>query len=414
MRILSLIIPFLALLLVTRQGDPTHGPDFKISCNVCHSPESWKLDYEIYSFDHNTTNLPLVGQHNNINCRLCHVSLVFSEAGTECISCHTDMHEQTVGTDCARCHTPVSWIVSNITDIHRQGRFPLLGAHYTADCMECHPSASSLRFEPLSVECVSCHMEEYQAASNPNHVEGNISTDCAQCHSMTAFDWGGEGFSHHFFPLTGGHALPECATCHKENDYAGLSSECISCHAEDYNTASNPDHVASNFPTDCMVCHTTMPGWKPAKFDHSSFPLTQGHAIAECASCHTESDYSNISSECASCHLDDFNATTNPNHVAAGISNNCLTCHTTLPGWKPADFPIHDSQFFPVYSGRHRGTWDNCSDCHQDLNNYASFTCIACHEHNRSETDSHHREVRDYQYNSMACLDCHPVGRAED
>ena len=38
---------------------------------------------------------------------------------------------------------------NNINEIHRQSRFPLVGAHLTADCYSCHPSASLLRFEPL-------------------------------------------------------------------------------------------------------------------------------------------------------------------------------------------------------------------------------------------------------------------------
>jgi hypothetical protein len=91
-----------------------------------------------------------------------------------------------------------------------------------------------------------------------------------------------------------------------------------------------------------------------------------------------------------------------------------MECHTTLPGWKPADFPIHDGQFFPIYSGSHLGTWDNCTQCHEDANNYAGFTCLSCHEHSQSSMDSEHNEVNDYTYNSVACLDCHPTGRAED
>ena len=79
------------------------------------------------------------------------------------------MHMQTVGMDCARCHTPHSWIVKNITDIHRQSRFPLQGPHLAAQCLECHPSASLLRFEPVGVECIDCHMQDYQSASDPNH-----------------------------------------------------------------------------------------------------------------------------------------------------------------------------------------------------------------------------------------------------
>jgi hypothetical protein len=342
MRFLSLALPFLILLIAGRRQDSPHGSDFKVSCNVCHSPKGWELDREIYSFNHNTTLFPLKGQHNSVNCKECHPTLVFAEAETDCFSCHTDMHNQTVGMDCARCHTPVSWIVENITDVHRQSRFPLQGPHFAAQCLDCHPSASLLRFEPLGVECVDCHMQDYQSTTNPDHVMGNFSTQCIDCHLMTAFTWEGSGYNHNFFPLT------------------------------------------------------------------------EGHAIFDCSRCHTVADYSNISSECVSCHQSDYNATANPNHLTSGLPTECLECHTTKPGWKPASFTIHDAQFFPIYSGSHRGVWDRCTECHANPANYSIFSCIDCHEHNQASMDAKHDEERDYQYASSACLNCHPTGRGED
>ncbi|MGW8315720.1 MAG: c-type cytochrome, partial [Bacteroidales bacterium] len=79
MRVLSLIfaLPALAVLVLpSRQDDSPHGEDFKISCSKCHSAKGWEFDREVYSFDHNTTALPLKGQHVNLNCRLCHPTLV--------------------------------------------------------------------------------------------------------------------------------------------------------------------------------------------------------------------------------------------------------------------------------------------------------------------------------------------------
>ena len=411
MRVLSLIIPLLFLLMALRVTDSPHGSSLEISCSICHSPSGWEIDPKVYSFDHNTTRLPLEGQHTSVNCRLCHPSLVFSDAGTDCVDCHTDMHYQTVGPDCSRCHTPESWIVTNITDLHRQSRFPLVGPHLLAECMECHPSASLLRFEPLRVECIDCHQEDYASATNPNHVQGNISTNCIECHLMNAFTWEGAGFNHSFFPLTGGHEVYECSRCHTGNDYSNVSSDCYSCHLEDYNSAGNPNHITAGIPTNCLECHTTLPGWKPAEFamHDALFPLTEGHAIRECNRCHNLGDYSNISSDCYSCHQADYTNSTNPSHVSANLSTNCQECHTTMPGWKPAGFPVHDAGFFPIYSGVHQGEWAECTDCHTNTGNYAVFTCIDCHAHNRTEMDDKHLgEVQGYQYNSVACLECHP------
>lgn len=323
------------------QSSP-HGDQLTVSCEDCHNPTGWKMIKGTYAFSHDSTSFALQGQHQVIDCKMCHTSLVFNEADNECMSCHTDMHYQTVGFDCERCHTPQSWIVDNIIDVHRLSRFPLLGPHATADCQQCHPSASLLRFEPLGVECIDCHQDDYYAATNPNHVEGGFSTDCVSCHNMNVFSW----------------------------------------------TGSN--------------------------FNHSFFPLTEGHSINDCKQCHTSPDYSQISSDCISCHEVDYNSTTNPNHLAADISINCSECHTTLPGWKPAEFKQHDGQYFPIYSGKHNNEWVSCTDCHTDPTNYIQFTCIDCHEHNQSDMDEEHQGIGGYIFNSVACLDCHPTGDAED
>jgi hypothetical protein len=238
-----------------------------------------------------------------------------------------------------------------------------------------------------------------------------------ECHT-TMPEWKPAEFPMHdaIFPLTQGHEIFECNRCHTAGDYSDISSECFSCHQTDFNNTTNPNHSTVGISTECMECHTTLPGWKPAEFPmHDAiFPLTEGHAVFDCNRCHTADDYSNISSDCFSCHQADYDATTNPGHVAADLSTDCMECHTTLPGWKPADFPVHDAQFFPIFSGAHLGQWDNCTDCHTNTANYAVFSCIDCHAHNKADMDDKHPgEVSNYQYNSMACLDCHPTGRHE-
>ena len=149
MRFLSLLIIGLYLLFFTQKTESPHGKDFKVSCSTCHSAKGWQIDTAVYSFDHNRTKLPLRGSHTEVSCRQCHPSLVFSEARTECNECHLDVHQSTTGPDCGRCHTPNSWLVTNITEIHQASRFPLLGAHRTADCIECHKSENYVRFDVL-------------------------------------------------------------------------------------------------------------------------------------------------------------------------------------------------------------------------------------------------------------------------
>jgi hypothetical protein len=400
MRILSFVILIVVLYLSNQKTESPHGSAFKVSCKTCHSAKGWQLDKEIYSFDHNRTKLPLTGSHNGVNCRLCHISLVFSEAKSECYQCHKDIHQNTVGLDCARCHTPASWLVNNIEALHRTSRFPLMGAHKTADCIQCHKSESYARYDVQGVLCIDCHREDYMATTNPNHVLSGMSEDCSTCHPVNSVQWTGTGFNHNFFPLTQAHSSIKCTDCHTTGNYSEAKPDCYSCHQTDYNATVNPNHKTANYPTNCAQCHSTNPGWKPATLNHSKFPLTLGHAIPNCTDCHKNGIYTSTPTDCYACHVTDYNNSVNPGHKALAFSNQCTQCHTTNPGWKPASYTQHDAQMFPIYTGRHKGTWTLCSECHTNPANYKLFDCKRCHANEHSGKN----------YTNAQCYACHPRG----
>jgi hypothetical protein len=70
-----------------------------------------------------------------------------------------------------------------------------------------------------------------------------------------------------------------------------------------------------------------------------------------------------------------YQATTNPNHVAAGFPQDCSLCHTTAQ-WPGATFN-HNTTRFPL-TGRH--TTLTCAQCHSS-GQYATLptTCVSCH-----------------------------------
>ena len=154
--------------------------------------------------------------------------------------------------------------------------------------------------------------------------------------------------------------------------------------------------------------------WQGAVFDHAgtNFPLTGAHRSVPCASCHVDGVYAGTPTDCVACHQKDYDNTTNPNHGLLGFPTTCATCHNTTD-WHDASFAQHDSQYFPIYSGAHKGRWTLCADCHTQPSNFTVFNCLGCHPHDdKATTDGHHSGVSGYQYLSSECYRCHPQGRA--
>jgi hypothetical protein len=406
-RLSSIILLLFGLYPIFAQSP--HEDELKIDCAQCHNPEGWDINYETIQFSHNITEFQLGGTHTQVDCKLCHTNLKFNDTPSDCISCHTDVHSMSVGNDCIRCHTPESWLVDYIPELHEENGFPLIGAHSTASCVDCHLSEPLLIFDRIGNECINCHKEDYLTTEYPNHLEAGFSTNCIDCHSPLAIGWDTEVVNHDFFPLTLGHDIQDCNQCHTSDNYSDISADCVSCHQNDFVNTSNPNHESSGFSNDCASCHTTNPGWTPATINHDFFPLTLGHDIQDCNQCHISDNYSDISADCVSCHQNDYNLTNDPNHQAAQFPTDCVACHTTNPGWTPAAFD-HDGQYFPIYSGKHREgeAWSSCVECHSNPASYAVFTCFTCHS--QSESNNDHSEVSGYIYDSNACLECHPDG----
>lgn len=405
-RLSSIVLALLSFIQAFSQSP--HG-ELKVDCAACHNPSSWTPVKDNLAFDHKSTDFPLEGLHQQVDCKVCHKSLTFAEAPTQCVDCHTDIHNMSVGNECARCHTPQSWIVDIIPELHEMSGFPLVGTHSTVTCSQCHVSETNLRFSPIGNDCINCHQDNYMATTDPNHQQAGYSTNCIECHDPLSLGWTAELVNHDFFPLEQGHDINDCKRCHLTTNYSDASPECVSCHQSDYAATTNPNHTTLNFSNNCAECHT-IAGWSPSNFDHNSIhPLLGAHsAIAnDCNKCHAQG-YTNTPNTCVGCHLADYNATTNPNHVAAQFPDDCAQCHSET-AWTPSTFD-HDDKYFPIYSGKHREAWNSCTECHIN-NNYASFSCINCHEHsNQADVDDKHKDVNGYSYTSNACFSCHPTG----
>jgi hypothetical protein len=186
------------------------------------------------------------------------------------------------------------------------------------------------------------------------------------------------------YELIGGHAVAECSSCHPTDEVAPAATDCESCHLD-----VMPE---GHFSGQCAQCHTPL-GW--GQFLHQFFPLENTHDLS-CDSCHVGEVYSGLTSDCESCHaelepLDHFDGP-------------CADCHKPTT-WLDADF--NHNEVFPI---PHEGN-GACIDCHTTGDN-STFECIECHEHGKAKMDDEHQgEAPNYEWNSKACLDCHPRGK---
>ena len=419
--------------------DDKHNGQFPQECSACHNATSWKQ----VTVDHNAFGFRLTGAHVSIDCSKCHVNGQYVNTPQVCGACHTrdDAHSGQLGSDCERCHNTGAWKPASFD--HRTSVFPLTGAHASVACSACHTSS---RYKGTPQTCSGCH------ASDDAH-RGQFGSDCAQCHTTSA--WKPSTFDHNraAFRLTGAHTGVACSSCHLNAVFKGTPTACGSCHARD-------DVHAGQLGSNCGQCHTTS-AWKPANFNHNTtaFPLTGAHTGAACSSCHAGGVYRGTPTSCGSCHASD------DRHNGA-YGSNCGSCHSTS-AWRPASFD-HNLSDFPLtgahtnlacsqchgsslgslptacsschgepayhagmfggqacdschntsawrpapYNGPHsfpmnHGRADTCSDCHQPT--LTTWSCFLCHR--QSEMDDHHKEVANYDRN---CLRCHPTGSKGD
>ncbi len=386
-----------------KSTNPNHAAaGFPQDCAACHTSTQWTGA----AFDHNRTRFALTGAHTQPTCAQCHTGGAYSSTSTQCSACHLTNYQKTINPnhataglpqDCILCHTATQWTGASFNH-STATHFPLTGAHTQATCTQCHSSGV---YAGLAATCVSCHLTNYQKTANPNHAAAGFSQDCNVCHTNT--QWTGAVFDHSraHFALTGAHTQAACTQCHSTGVYAGLAATCVSCHLTNYQKTTTPNHAAAGMPQDCTLCHQTTQ-WTGAAFNHSTathFPLTGAHTQATCTQCHSSGVYTGLATTCVSCHLANYQKTANPNHAAAGFSQDCNVCHTTTQ-WTGAVFDHSRARF--ALTGAH--TQAACTQCHSS-GVYAGLatTCVSCHLTNYQKTTTPNHPAAGFPQDCTLC-----------
>ncbi|MFQ5603738.1 MAG: hypothetical protein ACE5HS_10760 [bacterium] len=311
--------------------------------------------------------------------------------------------------NCETCHVAESW--HKIRFNHNITKFELTDRHREVDCQSCHNIED---FAKVRSDCFTCHEDVHQA---------KMGGDCEKCHEPQGWEIFNveEIHSSSRFPLMGRHTLVDCQSCHRnqqQGDFALLSTECIVCHQQDYLGTENPNHVANSMSTNCQECHE-MSDWRPAFLANHDvfFPIFSGEhegAWSDCNSCHPN-QATFLEFTCLRCHEHRQAKMDDEHRGISGYayeSTACLSCHPHGSG--EGGIENHDVDFFPIFTGTHQDTWQECSECHVNPETFNVVSCIDCHDHEPVKTNSKHTGMAGYAYETVSCLFCHPSGEKGD
>ncbi len=394
------------------------------------------------------------------NCTKCHdIGRKVSEE--KCLACHLEIkdkigkkkgyHSSTdvKSKNCISCHSDHHGVKFEIVHFdktkfdHNLAGYPLTGKHLEAECVDCHTgkfiSGGKIRdkkftYLGLDTKCLGCHEDVHK---------NTLSTDCASCHSTSAFK-PASLFDHlnTKFPLVGKHREVECVECHKVDQKEGKKfqefalakfNQCSSCHEDVHKKSFGPN---------CSSCHVEQSFEEikySAGFNHNvtDFSLKGKHWSIDCKACHKEGtkdlstafqEYSGKNVEnCTTCHEDVH---------GNKFGQNCVQCHTEQSfqvARTPGEFN-HDLTAFQL-EGKHREVdckschknklmdklpHDKCMDCHSDYHRQqfvkagVPTDCSACHVvqgFNESTYSIEQHQTASFPLRgahlAVACLDCH-------
>jgi len=336
--------------------DDIHNGSLGTECANCHNEADW---LEI-SFDHDTTDYPLLGKHEEASCRDCHEIETLLNTPTTCYGCHAedDAHDGKSGNQCENCHNPTAWTDSTF-DHSRDTDFDLLGSHASLECDDCHSEDPFA--DELGTECVDCHLD------NDEHA-GHNGTDCAGCHTNS--EWPDIQFIHDTdteFELHGSHKTVACNDCHVEPIFeTSPDNTCVSCHLDD------EPHEGKQGDR-CNDCHSEESWQEAPLFEHdlTRFPLLGEHDNLECDSCHATKVFAGTDSACIDCHVED-----DPHE--GRFMDSCGDCHNPV-AWDLWLFD-HNTRTEFTLAGAH--TEVACNDCHRSSltsMQKSGNSCADCH-----------------------------------
>ena len=380
---------------------PAGHPSISAECNACHTTATFATPFPNHS-DPKVVVPGTCGQGGCHDGRSVMANGVAITGKNSAPNPHPDTGNITQA--CDSCHNTTTFNMGGVFDHGTLARHPIA-------CKSCHDGLSATGVTaghiPIAptADCSNCHNTSTFVGGFVDHTSSTVtSQQCTACHDGTKtwsfVDSTGTTVT---LPIQGTPTTPQvlvnihaaaagqsCGNCHSAGgsfanatvDHSGFGtlgnitlpaqySGCSECHDGGVATGQSTGHLATT--QDCGACHDPQRSdWFGAGYDHSGLSILGNTSTPTCVSCHDGSAATGQSvthvplpttgQDCLVCHDTGFTSFAVPtfDHAAAGIMNNCTSCH---------DGKAHDGVIVIKKAAGHIPTSVDCGNCHSDTTN---------------------------------------------
>ncbi|MBI1422177.1 MAG: hypothetical protein GC149_01840 [Gammaproteobacteria bacterium] len=483
--------------------NPTGHPSISVECNACHTTTTFTTPFPnhadpkvvvpgtcgkagCHDGSSNANGVQITGENSAPNphintgtsqaCDLCHNTTSYNMGGifshgilgqlpanginVSCVTCHDGLNATGVPaptatfthpnrTDCASCHNTAAFIPAfgqdhtgfdatttctgsgchNGTDatgmptdsVHNTTTNPEFAAKTspTTRCGQCHtpPGGSfhtatvdhsagvfgTLGSSTPTVDCTSCHNGNIPTALGKpsNHI--TTSANCRDCHSPQAPSFVGGVVDHSTIVSINNGTTPATST-----------PTCVSCHDGSTATGQSLTHVpmtAAN-GTDCLVCHGTgYSSFAMTTFDHAAAGITNN-----CSSCHDGKTHDTTlvitkptthvptsGADCSTCHTSTTNGPGINGTSSSGYATATRFVNTVHPAYSTGCRNCHNSSYDnTIYNAK-----SHPADSVHATVDANGWECNACHTTTGNFLETNPVNHQDPAIKAQACISCH-------
>lgn len=383
--------------------NPSGHPSISVECNSCHTTTTFKTPFP----NHSDPKVVVPGTCGSAGCH--DGSSIANGAQITGENSAPNPHINT-GTSpaCDLCHNTTSYNMGGVFSHSILGQLPSNGI--TVSCVTCHdglnatgvPAPTPMFTHPARTDCENCHnTAAFKPAFSQDHTGFNAATTCtgSGCHNGTDATGIPTDSVHNTTTnpsFDGTTSLTKCGQCHappggsfhtatvdhSAGVFGTLGSplvDCTSCHNGNIPTALGKPGNHFVTTNNCGLCHSPQaPSFAGGIVDHSTTVsintgTTPPTSTPSCTSCHDGSTATGqllthvptaaaSGTDCLVCHGTGYSSfiMTTFDHSAAGITNNCSSCH---------DGKTHDTTLVITKPASHIPTSADCSTCHSATNN---------------------------------------------